>query len=61
MEFCYKLGVREVEGGSCGRDELIIESRDQLLFQLVVVVLQRSHNSYKLGVEYIKGTIQTLA
>jgi hypothetical protein len=39
MEFCYKLGVQKVKVGFCGRDELIIESRDQLLFQLVVVVL----------------------
>jgi hypothetical protein len=32
MEFCYELGVQEVEVGFCGRDKLIIESRDQLLF-----------------------------
>jgi hypothetical protein len=32
MEFCYELGVQEVKVSSGGRDELIIESRDQLLF-----------------------------
>jgi hypothetical protein len=57
MEFCYKLGVQEVKIGSCGKDKLIIKSKDQLLFQLVVVVLQRLHNSYKLRVKYVKKTI----
>jgi hypothetical protein len=61
IEFCYKLSVQKVKVGVYGRDKLIIKSRDQLLFQLVIIILQRSHNSYKLGIKYVKETIQTLA
>jgi hypothetical protein len=57
MEFRYEFSIQEVKISFYSRDKLIIKSKDQLLFQLVIVIFQRLYNLYKLKVKYVKETM----